>query len=226
MHKEFPNVPDDLVLAFSVKAINDCTGPKGLCPTLLVFGSLPQLPRASKKDHSSQLQRYRAAALARREYESIVQEERLRIANKKPSLPAANSQLQPGDMAYVYRERLRHFTGPHLVASVNGKQVGLHLGEKTGPWEFNAAQVRKARCQTSTRMTSANPPFHPMILHTEIISENDQRATLFDEAKRKELNGLLERGVFRIFLKEEAGDNPNIVPSRFVLAIKHAQRPS
>lgn len=35
------------------------------------------------------------------------------------------------------------------------------------------------------------------------------------------MNGLLKRGAFRIVLKEESGNKPNIVPSCFVLDIRH-----
>ena len=46
---------------------------------------------------------------------------------------------------------------------------------------------------------------------------------LFDDAKRKEILGLIEKVTFKITLTEELGENepPNILPSRFVLAIKH-----
>lgn len=65
------------------------------------------------------------------------------------------------------------------------------------------------------------PSYPPTVLHSEIISENDPRARMFDAAKKKELVGLFKRGAFRIVLREEAGENPNILPSRFVLTIKH-----
>jgi hypothetical protein len=42
-----------------------------------------------------------------------------------------------------------------------------------------------------------------------------------ENAKQKELFGLIERGTFRLVLREDAGSNPNIIPSRFVLSIKH-----
>lgn len=48
---------------------------------------------------------------------------------------------------------------------------------------------------------------------------------MFDDAKRKELLGLLEKGAFRIVLQEEVDENANIIPSRCVLAIKHADDP-
>ena len=60
------------------------------------------------------------------------------------------------------------------------------------------------------------------ILHTETISPGDPRAEEFSDAKRKEILGLIEKGTFRIVLKEEAGPDPNVVPSRYVLTIKHS----
>ena len=58
------------------------------------------------------------------------------------------------------------------------------------------------------------------IFFTEIICERDPRAKNFTEAKRKEIEGLIKRGTFKIVLREEIGEHPNIIPSRFVLAIK------
>jgi hypothetical protein len=41
---EYPSVTAELRLALSVKAMNDCVGPEGLVPSLLVFGVMPRLP--------------------------------------------------------------------------------------------------------------------------------------------------------------------------------------
>ncbi len=139
IQEESPSVTDDVLLALSVKAINDCTGPKELCPTLLVFGSVPQLPSPSLRDHPTIAQRHRAVPLARAEYERIVIDQRIQMAANKPTPVATNATYAPGDLAYVYRERLRRFTGPHLVASVHGKNLRLNIGDRYGPREFNIA---------------------------------------------------------------------------------------
>ena len=112
VHKDHPTLPDDLILALAINALNGCAGPKGLCPSLLVFGTTPRLPSSSRRDHASQLDRFRAAATARREYEAIVNQGRLALAARKPTPAAKNAQYLPGDLVYVYRERLRRFTGP------------------------------------------------------------------------------------------------------------------
>ncbi len=111
---------------------------------------------------------------------------------------------------------------PQLIASINGKEARLQIGENTGPRSFNIAQLKPAPPPNMSLQGLPKPSYAPKILHTEIVSEDDPRATLFDDAKRKELQGLLEKNAFKIVLKEEAGNRPNIMPSRFVLAIKHA----
>ena len=213
VHREHPSVPDETILAIAIKVLNDCTGPSGLCPSLLVFGVLPQLPSSSRRDHPSQVERLRAAETARREYESIVWAERLSMAKKKPAPSATNASFLPGDYAFVYRENQKRYTGPHLVASVHGKHVRIHLGEKTGPRSFNISQLRPANPPNDENVRN--------ITHTEIISQDDPRSSLFDEAKKIEMQGLLSRGAFHIIPRDQAGPNPNIVPARFVLAIKH-----
>jgi hypothetical protein len=55
---------------------------------------------------------------------------------------------------------------------------------------------------------------------TEIIKPVDPRTEKFDEAKRKEIQGLIDRGTWRVVAKEEVSDNANILGKRFVLAIK------
>lgn len=68
---------------------------------------------------------------------------------------------------------------------------------------------------------SYEQPYEPRVQHTEVIKSGDPRESLFDEADHNELNGLLERGAFKVVLRAEAGNNPNIVPSKFLLATKN-----
>jgi hypothetical protein len=43
LRAEIPNTSKELILQMAVKAINDTAGPKGLVPTLLVFGAYPRI---------------------------------------------------------------------------------------------------------------------------------------------------------------------------------------
>lgn len=63
-------------------------------------------------------------------------------------LPSASNHFYyPGDFTYVYREGLKQFSGPHLMASVHGTYVQPYLEEWTGPRAFNNALSRLAPVQ-------------------------------------------------------------------------------
>jgi hypothetical protein len=55
---------------------------------------------------------------------------------------------------------------------------------------------------------------------SEVIGPSNPRAALFDAAKQKEIQGIIECGTWKVVLKEEMPENPNIMGGRFVLTIK------
>jgi Reverse transcriptase (RNA-dependent DNA polymerase) len=150
---------------------------------------------------------------------------------KRRPPPASSYVIRPGDKVAVYRERLREYEGPYAVVSAHGKDIGIELGESTGPRSFNISQI-KPWPLLNPEIPLARPPF-PLFTErppvpelasdhwTETIYATDPRAALFDDAKRAELFSLIERGTFRLVLREDVGPHPNIIPSRFVLGIKH-----
>lgn len=46
---------------------------------------------------------------------------------------ATKATYFPGDMVYVYWEKLRKHNGPHMIASIYVKLIRLHICERTGP---------------------------------------------------------------------------------------------
>jgi hypothetical protein len=71
---------------------------------------------------------------------------------------------------------------------------------------------------TSTDAKEKLPPFQMLL--SEVIGPSDPRAALFDAAKQKEIQRLIERGTWKVVLKDEMPENPNIMCGRFVLTIK------
>ena len=55
----------------------------------------------------------------------------------------------------------------------------------------------------------------------EVIIENDPRSCLpcMIDAKKREIRGILERGAFRVILREEIAPDANVLPGHFVLTI-------
>jgi Reverse transcriptase (RNA-dependent DNA polymerase) len=235
-----PDMPSQLRLALSVKAMNDTAGPNGLVPLLLLFGVIPRLP-GDDSVFPDQTRRLEAIETARQENGRIVVQSRVRISLRKQPPHSANYRFLPQQPVYLYREKERCWTGPHLVISSDEKNVRVDLGERTGPRSFNISQVKPTKLPSITELLQYQPPettkdnekpspihayyqapffVSPRVLLTEIISPRDPRNSLFDEAKRKEIEGLLNRGTFKLVLRSEIDGNPNTVPSRFVLTIK------
>lgn len=221
-----PSLAPDLCLSITVKAVNSTVGPDGLCPQLLVFGIMPRFPTISKEEFPAQKERLRAMRTAREEYDRLVSRSIVDRGLRTLPPPAADHKFLPGDFVYLYREGVKHYTGPHLVASVEGKQIRIHVGDRTGPREFNISQVRPApltRIKSMDEILTSDKAGTHRVLYTEVLRHGDPRTPLFDDAKRQELMGLLEKGTFRVVFRRDIGPNPNIVPSRYVLAIKHSE---
>jgi hypothetical protein len=100
----------------------------------------------------------------------------------------------------------------------------VDLGERTGPRSFNMTQVKPAKQPSISELLSYQPPqltyvadsthqVHlctlishlnaPRLMFTEVISPRDHRGGLFYDAKRKEIDGLLNRGTFKLVLRSE-----------------------
>ena len=69
------------------------------------------------------------------------------------------------------------------------------------------------------RSRKASNPSNKVLL-TEVIHPNDPRAQQFDKAKRREIEGLIERNTWKVVSRNEIPDISNVSNGRFVLAIK------
>jgi hypothetical protein len=173
---ENPRLSRQLRLSIAVKALNDTAGPDGLVPSLLVLGTLPRPPN-STKEFPAQSERFQAMDTARKEYERLIAAERVARGMQKQVTPAADRRYATGDRVYVYWERLRHWTGTHTVAFADGKEVQVHVGDRSGARAFNVSPIKPA--------LSASPDDFPpsvslaerlfRISFTEVLSPTDPR---------------------------------------------------
>jgi hypothetical protein len=82
------------------------------------------------------------------------------------------------------------------------------------PYYFNSQDTNfKRNSDTDIDATlnifmSEEIPIAPMnsVFITEIIKQGDPRAMKFEEAKRKEIQGLIDRGTWKLVLKEDVPD--------------------
>jgi hypothetical protein len=151
---------------------------------------------------------------------------RVRQGLRKRPPESTTHVYHAGDSVYVYREKLKHWSGPHIIAKIDGKEVAVHLGEATGPRSFNVSQIKpsllSAPIQFISSVCANNESRTSSIYWTEIIDKGDPRAKspAMRNAIKQEIRSLIERGTFRLALLPDRSGK-NIVPSKFVLAVKH-----
>lgn len=78
------------------------------------------------------------------EYERTVAKSIINRGVTKIAPPSADHVFKPGDFVYVYCKGLKQYTDPHMIATIDGKSVHIHRGEKFGPRIFNISQIRPA----------------------------------------------------------------------------------
>jgi hypothetical protein len=197
-----PDLPREIALRVAVKALNDCAGPSGLIPTLMVFGTLPQLPMLQGRigPYDGQHARERAINAAMSEYRKYVAERRIREALRSRESKSMAIKYQPGSEVLVYREETKLWMGPFQVVQHVEKVVtvqSLDPGGTPRVQRFNVAVVKPYVRETETPEEVA-PPLPDQVLLTEILAPNDPRqySDQFLEAKLRELEGLCKNGTW------------------------------
>ena len=187
------------------------------------------------------------ASTARKEMNKIMAKLRLQRALKHRTASSTDAVFQPGDKVLVWREkivnnRIGEWMGPFLVESVQIENKLVHVRDdnKGTTTPFNFYQVKKyfepdmlsssymKQLDSHLRGLSTmynSPPqldsYYGTFL-TEVLKKQDPRASSpeMKAAIHKEVTGLMEAGTFKIILHEEVPEDANILPGRFVLAIK------
>ena len=242
-----PKTPPARALAASVKAMNDTLGPEGLVPSALVFREFPPVFTKSEAPAARLIlgERASVAQSARKEMGKLMG---VRRALHHRTLSAADRFYQPGDQVLVWREkivnhRIGEWLGPFTVLCTDESRKLVYVQDaKIGAARrFKAVQVKRYLTSETTSVnlahffmmdlggalgrfgtTSVEAQTTTGVHLTEIITRGDPRAYSpeMNAAKKAEIKNLLERGTFKVILKEELPPDGNVLPGRFVLAIK------
>lgn len=139
------SMPQPAALSIAVAAMNQTAGPRGLVPTLLVFGIVPRMPVAPLS-LPAQRERMQAIVRARQEMQAQVARTRVRAALAAPVPAAADRDVNPGDQVLVYREPpVDQWVGPHVVVAQRDKSVWLAVD---GSIKQYSTDKIKAYCPT------------------------------------------------------------------------------
>ena len=131
-------------LQLAVKCINDTVGPEGLCPTMLVFGTIPRPPRRTPAP--TQLQRASVIEKCMSEVRKEFCKRKLAFALRHPRNAAAQDQerrlqkLPSGSPVLVYRTKSRKWEGPFRLVSTDDGTAVVQL--KNGRKIFRTSAVK------------------------------------------------------------------------------------
>lgn len=155
---------------------------------------------------------------------SIVAERKIHAALTRNVPPAAHRTYKIGEEVLVYNDKNKKWEGLYIVIDCTGRTVTIRSIDGTSRRMFNAFQITpyfrdyQENFYSLKSMSDDNELLSVFI--TEVIETNDPRASKFDKAKQKEIEGLLKRKTWKIVCRGEVSDNANILIGRFVLAIK------
>jgi len=145
---ELPHLDVDMQLQMAFKAINDSVGPKGLVPTLLVFGAYPRMVDSDSQAPSPTVaQRANAIRKAMEAIQKLRAERQVMEALKMrngPNTEAIHS-LPPNSEVLVWREgntgQSGHWDGPFNMISMEGEDCIIDMG-RGSPLRFRSTVVK------------------------------------------------------------------------------------
>ncbi|EED11471.1 hypothetical protein TSTA_007610 [Talaromyces stipitatus ATCC 10500] len=233
--KELPDLPKDAALQMAVKAVNNTAGPDGLVPTLLVFGAYP---RMVEYDPPAPTITQCAAALKK-----AMTEVRDALNMRNGPASTAVHLLPINSDVRVWREGNTGYAGewkgPYKLLSVEGETCtiqfpdGLKLyykapdendqdtnsehtnEEPEAPLGTNSTPPTSQDDEPDTSTPQARPAQRPQ--------QNRQLPARYrdDLIQSKEINSLLENGVFEVVKVDDIPKGTRIFNSRFVNEIKN-----
>ena len=139
---EMPGTIADVILQAAVKAINDTAGPRGLVPTLLVFGSYPRITSATTTSPTPSIQqRAQAIQQAMKELREYQARRQVGDALKMRNGPCIDDvlKLRPGDEVLVWREA-GAWTGPFRLLAIDDVECTVQISH--GPTRFRITSIR------------------------------------------------------------------------------------
>ncbi|KAA8498413.1 Transposon Ty1-OR Gag-Pol polyprotein [Porphyridium purpureum] len=208
------------VLSFALRAINTTTGPENIIPSLLVFGTIPRIHVRSEAaihdSRESQERRITAMLVARNEYEVLVSKMKLAAARRTrtPQYPGDNDALVPGAAVLVRRENDRAWTGPYVCHGVDGTRAQVSV---LMPSQVSSDRARVAAFSVNN-VKLYRAPTSPALICLWAQTCTSAEDVLWENADRKEMQGILARDVIRPVDRVPKG--ATILGSRFERVVK------
>ena len=190
-----------MALQMAVKAVNDTAGPDGLVPTLLVFGAYPRLtnydpPAPSIQQWAATLKK------ATDEVQKIYAKEQVSRALHTRNGPSSTSNLNLpiNSEVLVWREK-EGWKGPYRLLSTDGESCMISISNTAK--KFRSTSVKPYYSQYIDPKDVPPPPSVVIPPPPSVVIPSSSTTYIqFEESRQKEVNGLLEKGVFEIAYRD------------------------
>ena len=209
----------DEILRLSVKAVNDTTGPEGLCPTLLVFGAIPKPARNTPSP--TQIERAKSIEDAMTEVSKVHARTRLQFGMKYKGPVGGEKHdldnLFPGSLVLVYRNTTKSWEGPYKFIDKEGETVCVQLPH--GRRIFRSKAVKPAPVPN---IENLQVQYH--IDEETVFSNINPSDDDFSLSRKKELEGLQRNGVFKVVPLSDVPATMRIYKTGWVDSIKKDEK--
>ena len=236
-------------LQMAIKSVNDTIGPEGLCPSMLVFGSLPRPARNLPSD--TQIARAHAIDKAMKEVRKEQAKRRVAFGLKTSGGPLGKESseslrmLPAGSQVMVYRKDSKKWEGPYTFIHIDNETVTVQLphGRKifrsnvvkpfTSPAFEPQSEKNSGEGMDHYEDDNYNDDIHMRNdLAQALFTEDNERFDCFttkvmhrnedhtfQESRRKELSGL-NRNVFEVVDRSSVPKGARIFGTRWIDALK------
>lgn len=220
---DHPSAPLPLIIDYANLAMSHTIGPEGFTPAILAFGAQPRLPIGEyTQQPQTVINRMDLMTTARREYEAIVSQLRIRRVMNTAGPNEAFIEINPGDEVLVYREK-NGWQGPYTFLYRDGR-LSIVLDEKGREHLFHSTMLKPYQRPNMAIKDLLNPT-DTEEAHAEIAAnlvemihnEDDPR---FIASRQKEYDGIVAKGGVKPIAISNIPKDANVIGNRFVICIK------
>ena len=210
----------------AVKYNNDTVGPEGLCPTLLVLGSIPRLPLHVPAE--TQIQRAIAIDAATDAAMKELAKRKISFGIRNTGSPKMKEQeeeltrLPAGAPVLIYRDTSKVCKGPFLFISIDGIAIVIQLPH--GRQIFKSTAVKPSNrpvmdklLQPSSILPQSDNQIQTIQANNSDVSEQINpimNSYDFRDSIDAELRGLLEMGVFSVVRRDSVPPGTRVYGTR------------
>ena len=223
---DHPAAPLPLIIDYANLAMYHTVGPEGFTPAILAFGAQPRLPIGNYDQLPQTVtNRMDLMNIARREYEAIVAQLRIKRALHTTPPNESTVNFTPRDEVLVYREK-KGWEGTYTFL-YRDERLSVVLGDKGLEHLLHSTMLKPYTRPRLPIQDFLNPTDEPANIHANLVETvDDENDVRFKASRKKEYDGIVSKGGVKAIPRTELPDNANLIGNRFVLTIKEPGTPN